>query len=106
MVRKGMLLVTDMSTKGNGWLPAFEGERKYERRLTTTSNLSVKYDFWSYIVLGRNDTSSSAWLAINACRASQKSQNSELPLPSSRSCSCSLPRTAPSLVRWCGACPI
>ena len=76
MVRKGMLLVTDVASKNNGWLRAFEGERDDPRRLTTTSNISVKYSFVSYIVLGRDDSTSSAWFNINACRASQMRHNS------------------------------
>ena len=76
MVRKGMLLVTDVASKNNGWLRAFEGERDDPRRLTTTSNISVKYSFVSYIVLERYDSPTSAWFNINACRASQMRHNS------------------------------
>jgi hypothetical protein len=42
----------------------------------------VKWDFFTLIVLGRDDTPSSAWLAVNAGRTSMMTANSELAPPS------------------------
>ena len=68
---RSFILITDEGSELNGWLKGLEGERVYETRTSTTSNLCVTYDHCSVIVLTKTDTPSSAWLAIEAARTKQ-----------------------------------
>jgi hypothetical protein len=44
MVRKGMLLVTDVASKSSGWIRAFEGERTYTPATTNNAQRTTRND--------------------------------------------------------------